>query len=75
MNRLSMFVGMTKVASGKAMAPPSTSQTERLCQMNTRYLSSETASGFTGIVLGLYATGQSGKHADFYDFDYSLMPR
>ena len=48
---------------------------KRLCQMNTRYLSSETASGFTGIVLGLYATGQSGKHADFYDFDYSMIPR
>lgn len=48
---------------------------KRLCQMNTRYLSSETASGFTGIVLGLYATGQSGKHADFYTFDYSMIPR
>lgn len=47
----------------------------RPCQMNTRYLSSETASGFTGIVLGLYATGTPGKHADFYDFDYSMMPR
>ncbi|MBP5218094.1 MAG: hypothetical protein J6Z47_04000 [Bacteroidales bacterium] len=25
--------------------------------------------------LGLYATGTPGKHADFYDFDYSMMPR
>lgn len=41
-----------------------------LGQMNTRYLSSETASGFTGIVLGLFATGEDGTFADFYDFSY-----
>ncbi len=42
----------------------------RLGQMNTRYLSSETASGFTGIILGLFASGKAGAYADFYDFSY-----
>ena len=43
--------------------------------MNTRYLSSETASGFTGIILGLFAGGKAGAYADFYDFSYhGLFP-
>ena len=42
-------------------------------QMNTRYLSSETASGFTGIVLGLFAGGPEGTHADFCDFTYKSL--
>ena len=38
-------------------------------RMNTRYLSSETAGGFTGIVLGLYACGHAGTKAEGV-FDY-----
>ena len=41
--------------------------------MNTRYVSTETAGGFTGIILGLYAvvTSDSSKaHADFEYFEY-----
>ncbi len=39
-------------------------------QMNTRYLSSETAGGFTGIILGLFSEGSEGTYADFHDFVY-----
>ena len=42
--------------------------------MNTRYLSSETAGGFTGIMLGLYAVSSSPSskgYAEFEYFDYS----
>lgn len=43
-----------------------------LGRMDTRYLSTETAGGFTGIVLGLYAQGPVGTMgtADFEYFDY-----
>lgn len=35
----------------------------------TRYLSSEVAGGFTGVVIGLYATkGEGESNAEFYDF-------
>ncbi len=37
-------------------------------QMNTRYLSSETAGGFTGIILGLFSTGPKSTFAAFHDF-------
>ena len=45
-----------------------------LGRMNTRYLSSETAGGFTGIMLGLYAVSSSPSskgYAEFEYFDYS----
>lgn len=42
-------------------------------QMNTRYLSSETASGFTGIILGLFADGPEGTYVDFHDFEYRRL--
>ena len=45
----------------------------RLGQMNTRYLSSETASGFTGIILGLFADGPEGTFVDFHDFTYRRL--
>lgn len=43
-----------------------------LGRIDTRFLSSETVGGFTGIYLGLYAEGASDKHsaADFHWFDY-----
>ncbi len=40
---------------------------------DTRYLSSETAGGFTGVYIGLYTTGngkRSASNADFHWFDY-----
>lgn len=46
---------------------------QEIGQMNTRYLSSETTGGFTGIMLGLFATSEttsSDAHADFDYFDY-----
>lgn len=39
-------------------------------KMNTRYLSSETAGGFTGVVIGLYAVSSSGNSKAFADFEY-----
>lgn len=42
-------------------------------RMNTRYISTETAGGFTGIMLGLYASSASQTstaYADFTYFDY-----
>jgi len=40
-----------------------------LGKMNVRYISSETAGGFTGIYLGLYATSISKSSKAFADFD------
>jgi xylan 1,4-beta-xylosidase len=43
----------------------------KLGRMDTRYLSSETAGGFTGIFLGLYAEGSAQQsYADFDWFEY-----
>ena len=44
-------------------------------KMNTHYLSSETAGGFTGIILGLYAVSEtvsSKAYGDFGFFEYQL---
>ena len=44
-----------------------------LGKMNTQYISTETAGGFTGIMLGMYATSAndaSKAYADFEYFDY-----
>ena len=44
-----------------------------LGKMNTQYISTETAGGFTGIMLGMYAasaTDASKAYADFEYFDY-----
>ena len=38
--------------------------------MNTRYLSTETAGGFTGVVLGLYITSASKDSKAYADFEY-----
>lgn len=41
--------------------------------MNARYISTETAGGFTGIMLGMYAVAGSGAskaYAEFGYFDY-----
>lgn len=40
-----------------------------LGKMDTRYLSSETAGGFTGVVIGMYCTGGKGAEAEFHSFD------
>lgn len=45
-------------------------QYHELGKMNTRYLSSETAGGFTGVVLGLYAVSGSGQSKGVADFSY-----
>lgn len=40
-------------------------------RLNTRYLSTETAGGFTGTMIGLYSTSPSGKGRSEFDFfDY-----
>lgn len=41
-----------------------------LGKMNTRYLSSETAGGFTGVVLGLYSVSASTQSKAYADFRY-----
>ena len=41
-----------------------------LGKMNTRYLSTETAGGFTGVVLGLYAVSVSKESKMCADFEY-----
>lgn len=41
-----------------------------LGKMNTRYLSTETAGGFTGVVLGLYAVSVSKESKMYADFEY-----
>ena len=46
---------------------------ESMGRMNTRYLSTETAGGFTGVFIGLYATSPSGEGEgvfDFFEYDY-----
>lgn len=42
----------------------------QLGKMDTRYLSSETAGGFTGVVIGMYCTGGKGAEAEFCGFTY-----
>ena len=42
---------------------------------DTRYLSSETAGGFTGIVIGLYCTGKGDPEATFRTFEYKPVGR
>jgi len=45
---------------------------EPLGEMDAAFLSSETAGGFTGVYLALYAQGkQSGGYADFDWFEYA----
>lgn len=41
-----------------------------LGRMNARYLSSETAGGFTGVVIGMYCTGDKSAEAEFCRFRY-----
>jgi len=43
---------------------------QSLGKMNTRYISSETAGGFTGIYLGLFSTSESKLSKAYTDFDY-----
>lgn len=44
----------------------------KLAEMNTRYLSTETAGGFTGTLIGLYACSPSGKGKGLFKwFDYA----
>ena len=43
---------------------------KELGRMNTRYISTETAGGFTGIMLGLYATASSDASKAYVDFEY-----
>lgn len=47
---------------------------EYLCQAQTRYVSTEVASGFTGVVIGLYAISQSGDISRFDDFSIEYTP-
>jgi xylan 1,4-beta-xylosidase len=49
------------------------SKFEELAKMNTRFLSSETAGGFTGVYLGLFAQekAKSNSYADFDWFEYT----
>lgn len=41
-----------------------------LGKMDTSYLSSETSGGFTGVVIGMYCTGEKGARAEFSGFCY-----
>ena len=42
---------------------------EKIGKANTRYLSTETAGGFTGIVLGMYVVSNDRENPSFADFD------
>jgi alpha-N-arabinofuranosidase len=43
--------------------------------MDVRYLSSETAGGFTGIYLGLFITSENAQSKGFADFDkFTYIP-
>ena len=42
-------------------------------KMNARYLSSETAGGFTGVVIGMYAKASSGNSLCYGQFDWMRM--
>lgn len=41
-----------------------------LDKMNTRYLSTETAGGFTGVILGMYAASGAASSKAYADFEY-----
>lgn len=43
---------------------------QELGKMNTRYISTETAGGFTGVFLGLYAVSASDASRAYADFEY-----
>lgn len=45
-----------------------------IASMNTRYLSTECAGGFTGTLIGLYATDEAGKASGVFDyFEYKPL--
>ena len=49
---------------------------QTLGKMNTRYISSETAGGFTGIFLGLFLTSENSKSKAYADIDkFNYMPQ
>ena len=45
---------------------------ETLGRMDTRYLSSESTNGFTGVYIGLFAVAPSKKSKSYVDFDYFI---
>lgn len=49
---------------------PSSGACEILAAGETRYLATETAGGFTGVYIGLYATGQGRHSSTVADFDW-----
>jgi alpha-N-arabinofuranosidase len=54
-------------------ADPANEQYMELGRLDTRYLSTEVAGGFTGVMIGLYASsnGQPSQAKVYYDwFDY-----
>lgn len=50
-------------------AKPLTTDWHDLASLSTRYLSTETAGGFTGIVIGMYATGDVLADFDFFSYN------
>jgi alpha-N-arabinofuranosidase len=59
-------------------ADPQNQQYSELGKLDTRYLSTEVAGGFTGVMIGLYASsnGMPSKAKAYYDwFDYSAIYR
>jgi alpha-N-arabinofuranosidase len=57
-------------------ANPKNQKYMELGRLDTRYLSTEVAGGFTGVMIGLYASsnGKPGKAKAYYDwFDYQVF--
>ena len=50
-------------------AKPLTTDWRDLASVSTRYLTTETAGGFTGIVIGMYAVGNTTADFDFYSYN------
>ena len=72
-NKVALKITGTPLSYKFSYLDAKTDKYEELAQLDTRYLSTEVAGGFTGVMIGLYASsnGQDTKAKAFFDwFDY-----
>lgn len=74
-NQIQMKITGTPSQYSFYISDPKSSKEKELGRLDTRYLSTEVAGGFTGVMIGLYTSsnGKSSKAKAYFDwFDYRL---